>query len=155
MGSTLGDLKAASIRADIGAFPAGRAGCPNALPGMVPQLRAGARDFPWQPVLIEKHAAAGSGLVRVSCAGRIAPDMKDQLEGLIRQLVERGVPLTAAAEQFEKKYIQSVLERSRGNQSQAARLLGMHRNTLSRKIEEYQLEMPEPAARNGNGHRFR
>ena len=74
--------------------------------------------------------------------------MKDQLESLITQLVERGVPFPAAQEEFEKKYIRQVLDQTRGNQSRAARLLGMHRNTLSRKIEEYRLE-----AR--NGHRGR
>ena len=71
--------------------------------------------------------------------------MKDQLESLIIQLVERGVPFPAAAEEFEKKYIRRVLDQTRGNQSRAARLLGMHRNTLSRKIEAYQLQW-----RNGN-----
>lgn len=76
--------------------------------------------------------------------------MKDQLEALIAQLVDRGVPLTAAMMEFEKKYIRRVLDRTSGNQSRAARLLGMHRNTLSRKIEEYQLEL---VSANGNGRR--
>jgi len=74
--------------------------------------------------------------------------VKDQLESLISQLVERGVPFGSALEEFEKKYIRRVLERTEGNQSRAARLLGMHRNTLSRKIEAYQLE-----TRNGNHSR--
>lgn len=74
--------------------------------------------------------------------------MKDQLESLIAQLVDRGVPFPAALEEFEKKYIRRVLDRTEGNQSQAARLLGMHRNTLSRKVEAYQLEVR-------NGHRPR
>ena len=55
------------------------------------------------------------------------------------QLVERGVPLPLAQSEFEKKYIRQVLSQTRGNQSQAARMLGMHRNTLSRKLEEYDL----------------
>lgn len=75
--------------------------------------------------------------------------MKDQLEALIAQLVDRGVPYPSALEEFEKKYIRRVLERTRGNQSRAARLLGMHRNTLSRKIEAYKLELLV----NGNGNR--
>lgn len=65
--------------------------------------------------------------------------MKDQLESLIALLVERGVPFPVAQGEFEKRYIFRVLERTRGNQSRAARLLGMHRNTLSRKIDEYRL----------------
>lgn len=72
--------------------------------------------------------------------------MKDQLESLVSELVDRGVPFSVAQEEFEKKYIRRVLERTRGNQSRAARMLGMHRNTLSRKLDEYQL-----TARNGHG----
>ncbi len=45
-----------------------------------------------------------------------------------------------AVNEFEKKFIKRVLDRSNGNQSRAARLLGMHRNTLSRKIGIYKLE---------------
>ncbi len=71
--------------------------------------------------------------------------MKDQLESLIALLVERGVPFTVAHEEFEKKYIYHVLEATRWNQSRASRLLGMHRNTLSRKIDDYRLVR--------NGHR--
>jgi DNA-binding protein Fis len=71
--------------------------------------------------------------------------VKDQLHDLIAQLVERGVPFSAAVEEFEKRYIERVLERVQGNQSRAARLLGIHRNTLSRKIEAHKL-----AARNGD-----
>jgi len=33
-----------------------------------------------------------------------------------------------------------VLERAEGNQSRAAVILGIHRNTLSRKIDEYKLD---------------
>lgn len=67
--------------------------------------------------------------------------MKDHFDALIQQLVEKGVRYDAASADFEKKYIVKVLERSKGNQSRAARLLGMHRNTLSRKIAEYSLEV--------------
>ena len=42
--------------------------------------------------------------------------------------------------EFEKKFIKRVLDRSKGNQSRAARMLGIHRNTLSRKIGLYKLE---------------
>ena len=72
--------------------------------------------------------------------------MKDHFDALIQQLVEKGIRYDAASADFEKKYIVKVLERSKGNQSRAARLLGMHRNTLSRKIAEYSLD-----AFNGKG----
>ena len=65
--------------------------------------------------------------------------MKDQLEALVGQMVERGIHFDEAVNEFEKKFIKRVLDRSRGNQSRAARLLGIHRNTLSRKIDLYKL----------------
>ena len=66
--------------------------------------------------------------------------MKDQLEALVGQMVERGIHFDEAVTEFEKKFIKRVLDRSRGNQSRAARLLGIHRNTLSRKIDLYKLD---------------
>jgi DNA-binding NtrC family response regulator len=66
--------------------------------------------------------------------------LKDQLEALVGQMVERGIQFDEAINEFEKKFIKRVLDRSRGNQSRAARLLGIHRNTLSRKIDRYKLD---------------
>ena len=66
--------------------------------------------------------------------------MKDQLEALVGQMVERGIQFDEAINEFEKKFIKRVLDRSRGNQSRAARMLGIHRNTLSRKIGLYKLD---------------
>lgn len=65
--------------------------------------------------------------------------MKEQLESLIGSMVERGILLEEAVTEFEKKFIKRVLERSNGNQSRAAKVLGIHRNTLSRKVDEYNL----------------
>ena len=73
--------------------------------------------------------------------------MKDQLEGLVGQMVERGIMFQEAVGEFEKRFIKRVLDRSNGNQSRAAKVLGIHRNTLSRKIGEYKLD--------SNGHRRR
>ena len=66
--------------------------------------------------------------------------MKDQLESLVGQMVDRGILFDEAVNEFEKKFIKRVLDRSNGNQSRAARLLGIHRNTLSRKIELYKID---------------
>jgi Fis family transcriptional regulator, factor for inversion stimulation protein len=72
-------------------------------------------------------------------------NVKDQLEGLVSQMVERGILFDEAVGEFEKRFIKRVLDRSHGNQSRAAEVLGIHRNTLSRKIGEYELDH--------NGHR--
>ena len=66
--------------------------------------------------------------------------MKDQLESLIGQMVDRGILFDEAVGEFEKKFIKRVLDRTNGNQSRAARVLGIHRNTLSRKIDLYKLD---------------
>ncbi|MCG8431088.1 MAG: sigma-54 dependent transcriptional regulator [Candidatus Omnitrophica bacterium] len=43
--------------------------------------------------------------------------------------------LKDACRDFQRRYIQAVLERVDGNQSQAARVLGLHRNALSTKMK--------------------
>ncbi len=55
-------------------------------------------------------------------------------------MVERGILLEEAIVEFEKKFIRRALERANGNQSRAAKLLGIHRNTLSRKVDAYNLD---------------
>ena len=55
-------------------------------------------------------------------------------------MVDRGIMFDEAINEFEKRFIRRALDRSRGNQSRAARLLGIHRNTLSRKIGLYKLD---------------
>lgn len=65
--------------------------------------------------------------------------MKEQLELLINQMVEKGILYDEAVTEFEKKFIRKVLERNKWNQCKAARVLGIHRNTLSKKISDYKL----------------
>ena len=66
--------------------------------------------------------------------------MRDQLESLVVQMVERGILFGEAVGEFEKKFIKRALERANGNQSRAATAMGIHRNTLSRKIGIYKLD---------------
>jgi DNA-binding NtrC family response regulator len=66
--------------------------------------------------------------------------VRDQLEALVGQMVERGILFDEAVNEFEKRFIKRALDRSNGNQSRAARLLGIHRNTLSRKIGLYKID---------------
>lgn len=72
--------------------------------------------------------------------------MKDQLEVLVGQMVERGILLEEALGEFERRFIKRVMDHVEGNQCRAARTLGIHRNTLGRKLEEYKLD------RNGHRH---
>ena len=65
--------------------------------------------------------------------------LREQLECLIDDMVTRGVRYDDAQREFEKRFIQHVLARTEGNLCKAADALGMHRNTLSRKMTEYRL----------------
>jgi DNA-binding NtrC family response regulator len=57
----------------------------------------------------------------------------------VRVRPETGVPLREASEEFERQMILRVLERVRWNQSEAARILGMHRNSLKMKLARWKL----------------
>ena len=69
--------------------------------------------------------------------------MKEKLESLVAEMIEKRVHLDDAVDAFERKFIQLALGQTKGNQSRAAEVLGVHRNTLSRKIALHKL----------NGHR--
>lgn len=63
--------------------------------------------------------------------------MKDQLEALVTQMIDRGLLFEEAIREFEKKFILKVLEKNRGNQTKAANAMGIHRNTLNKKLASY------------------
>lgn len=50
-------------------------------------------------------------------------------------------PLASATKLFEKEYIQSVLEKTKGKKGQAAEILGISRKTLWEKIKELEIEI--------------
>lgn len=59
---------------------------------------------------------------------------KDRIETLCAEMAERGIRFSEAMQQFERCFIQTVLRRREGHLSLAARELGIHRNTLARKV---------------------
>jgi Fis family transcriptional regulator, factor for inversion stimulation protein len=63
--------------------------------------------------------------------------VKEKMEALIVQLIDQGLLLEEALSEFEKKYILKVLEKNRGNQTKTAQTLGIHRNTLTKKLASY------------------
>ncbi len=66
--------------------------------------------------------------------------MKQQLEALITEMVEKGILFSEAKREFEKRFIARVLQRHKGNLSRAAQDLKIHRNTLGKKIEEFKIQ---------------
>lgn len=65
--------------------------------------------------------------------------MKSQIESLVEQLLNGNIFLQEAIEILEKGMIAGSLERNEGNQSNTSKQLGIHRNTLQRKMKDYGL----------------
>ena len=65
--------------------------------------------------------------------------LKQRLEALVTEMIDRGIVFTDARREFEKRFISRVLQRHKGNLSRAAKDLRIHRNTLGRKIGELKL----------------
>ena len=65
--------------------------------------------------------------------------MRDQLEKLVQDLLEKGILYDDARREFEKMFITRALQRSKGSVGDAAGLLGLHRNTVARKMAEYRI----------------
>jgi DNA-binding NtrC family response regulator len=66
--------------------------------------------------------------------------VRDQLDKLVQELLEKGVLYDEARREFEKMFIARALQRSNGSVGDAAEMLGLHRNTIARKISEYRIK---------------
>lgn len=53
---------------------------------------------------------------------------------IIDALQREGMTLHDAAESFDAQYVRAALQRTQGNVSQAAQMLGVHRNTLHYRL---------------------
>ena len=66
--------------------------------------------------------------------------MREQLDSLVQQMLDRGVRYEDARREFEKVFITRALQRANGCLGDAAELLGIHRNTVTRKMAEYKIK---------------
>ncbi len=66
--------------------------------------------------------------------------IKQVLEEIIDEMVAKGIYWTEAVSEFEKLFILRALEKSNGNLSRAAETMGVHRNTLSKKLREHRID---------------
>ena len=66
--------------------------------------------------------------------------MREQLDSLVREMLDKGILYDDARREFEKMFIARALQRTKGNLGDAADLLGVHRNTISRKMAEYRIK---------------
>jgi DNA-binding NtrC family response regulator len=61
------------------------------------------------------------------------------MEKLVQEMLDKGIVYDDARREFEKMFIARALQRSRGSVGDAAELLGLHRNTVARKMAEYRI----------------
>jgi DNA-binding NtrC family response regulator len=66
--------------------------------------------------------------------------VRDQLDSLVQWMIDRGVRYEDARREFEKVFITRALQHSKGCVADAAELLGIHRNTVARKMSEYRIK---------------
>lgn len=74
--------------------------------------------------------------------------MRKRLESLVEEMLDGKILLEEAVAEFEKIYIQKAYARHREHISNTASALGIHRNTLSKRIADYHKE--ERAQKNYN-----
>ena len=115
-------------------------------------LKAG--DYFRARVLVESYLAEESaprslkeelrGMLRDAAKQRSALEEKESdrssreapLESVANQMIAHGFLLSEAVSEFEKRFIKQALEMCNGSHSKTAAALGIHPNTLSRKVEE-------------------
>jgi DNA-binding NtrC family response regulator len=66
--------------------------------------------------------------------------ISDRLEKLVEEMVDQGVQFEDAVREFEKRFIARVLGRCDGSLTRTADSLGIHRNTLTRKMVDYKIK---------------
>jgi DNA-binding NtrC family response regulator len=66
--------------------------------------------------------------------------ISDRLDKLVEEMVDKGVHFEDAVHELEKRFISKVLGCCDGSLTRTAGTLGIHRNTLTRKMCEYKLK---------------
>ena len=72
--------------------------------------------------------------------------MRARLETLIDEMLEGQILLDEALSEFEKLYIKKALAKNKQHLSKTAVVLGIHRNTLAKRVAEYKSQ-EKPAKR--------
>lgn len=70
--------------------------------------------------------------------------LRNRMEALIEEMLDGQILLNEAMSEFEKLYIQKSLERNGEHLSKTADALGIHRNTLSKRVATYETNNKTP-----------
>jgi DNA-binding NtrC family response regulator len=65
--------------------------------------------------------------------------LRERLDDLVEEMIDGGIRFPDAKREFEKRFLSQVMLRANGNLSRAAKVLHIHRNTLSKKLQELKL----------------
>lgn len=76
--------------------------------------------------------------------------MRARLEALIDEMLDGHILLAEAVSEFEKLYIKKALSRNKEHLSKTAQALGIHRNTVAKRVTHYQ-KVRRPLARTARG----
>lgn len=76
--------------------------------------------------------------------------MRARLEALIEEMLDGHILLAEAVSEFEKLYIKKALSRNNEHLSKTAQALGIHRNTIAKRVAEYQ-KVKRPLMRSAKG----
>lgn len=66
--------------------------------------------------------------------------LKEVLEGVIEKALDAHLLWPEVCTEFEKLFIIAALRRCNGSIQEAAEIMGVHRNTLSKKIREHRID---------------
>ena len=66
--------------------------------------------------------------------------IRPRLEAVIEDMLDGHILLDEALEEFEKLYIQKAFARNKKRISHTAEALGIHRNTISKRVSSYRAE---------------
>ena len=67
----------------------------------------------------------------------MAVEMKEGFDEAVELLLDAGMFLGQSVEILEQSMIQRAMDRARGNRTNAAKMLGIHRNTLQAKLTQF------------------
>lgn len=66
--------------------------------------------------------------------------LRTRLAALIDEMLDGQIMLDEARDEFEKLFIQKALLRNKNHLSHTASVLGIHRNTLSKRVAAYKAQ---------------
>jgi DNA-binding NtrC family response regulator len=114
--------------------------------GLTPEAMTALEEYPWPgnvrelQNIVERSVALLEGEtigLNDLPTDVLLPDHR----GRVKQA--SALPLKTATDQFERQIVMRVLERVHGNQSEAARILGIHRNSLKVKLTRWGIKVSD------------